>query len=145
MKTIVSKSYLARSLLLIVGAIVVNIGLGYVVRNVLHWPLYLDSIGTILVGALLGPLAGAATGALSNIISATLLGVQNLLPFAITAAFIGWAAGYAVSRGAFNRFSTVVLTGLLIGVCGVLARRQQLREPFMARVLERGHCLLSNA
>jgi PAS domain S-box-containing protein len=76
----------------------------------------LDSIGTVLVAALLGPLAGAATGAVSNIIWYALLGDQSILPYTITAAFIGWAAGFAVSRGGFERFSKVVLSGLLVGV-----------------------------
>ena len=92
-----------RSILLIVAAIIINIVLGRLVQPTLQWPLFLDSIGTILVGALLGPLAGAATGALTNIIWGVWLGSQSALPYAITAAFIGWAAGYVVSRGAFER------------------------------------------
>ena len=43
-------------------AIAINIVLGYTVQNVLKLPIYLDSIGTILVGVLAGPLAGALTG-----------------------------------------------------------------------------------
>ncbi len=109
-------NYVTRSIVLIVAAIVLNIAVGRLVRDVLDWPVYLDSIGTILVGALLGPLAGAATGALSNLIWGTLGGNSNLLPYAITAAFIGWAAGFAAVRGAFQRLSTVLLSGLLVGV-----------------------------
>ena len=43
-------------------AIAINIVLGYTVQTVLKLPIYLDSIGTILVGVLAGPLAGALTG-----------------------------------------------------------------------------------
>jgi len=102
------------------AAIGVNIALGHVVQYSLQWPLFLDSIGTILVGALLGPLAGAATGALSNVIWATVLGDTSILPYSITAAAIGWAAGYAASRRAFARFGTVALTGLLVGLGAAL-------------------------
>ncbi|MEZ4769579.1 MAG: hypothetical protein R2844_14255 [Caldilineales bacterium] len=73
-------TYPIRSLALVVGAIIVNIALGYLVRDGLRWPVYLDSIGTILVGALLGPLAGAVTGALSNVIWSGLLGDRSICP-----------------------------------------------------------------
>ena len=43
-------------------AIAMNIILGQTVAAALKIPIYLDSIGTILVGVLAGPLAGAATG-----------------------------------------------------------------------------------
>jgi energy-coupling factor transport system substrate-specific component len=112
--------YLARSVALVAGAVVLNIALGYLVRNVLHWPLFLDSVGTVLVGALLGPLAGAATGALTNLIWGAVLGDPAIASYAITAAFIGWAAGYAAWRGAFQHFGTAVLAGLLTGVGAAL-------------------------
>ena len=105
-----------RALLLIVAAIVVNIALGQLVQHVLRWPLYFDAIGAILVGALLGPLAGAVTGALSNMIVSVPQGNHAALPYAITAAFVGWAAGYAASLGAFRRLWTVLLAGFLVGV-----------------------------
>ena len=113
-------TYLIRSLVLVLVAVGVNIALGHLVQYSLQWPLFLDSIGTILVGALLGPLAGAATGTVSNLIWGGLLGDSSILPYSITAAFIGWAAGYAASRGAFTRFRTVVLSGLLVGVAAAL-------------------------
>jgi energy-coupling factor transport system substrate-specific component len=68
MKNEFSTTYLTRSLILVFGGIIVNIGIVELVRNVLQLPIYLVSTGTILVGALLGLLAGAATGA--NILQA---------------------------------------------------------------------------
>lgn len=120
MKDAFSKKYLIGTVLLIAAAIVINIALGQLVQHGLNLPLYLDSIGTVLVGALLGPLAGAAVGALTNIIWGALLGSQSALPYAITAAFIGWAAGYAVSRGAFERVWKAGLAGLLVGLGAAL-------------------------
>jgi PAS domain S-box-containing protein len=120
MKDKSSTTYWVRVLLLALAALLLNIALGYLVRHVLQWPLFLDSIGTVLVGALLGPLAGAAIGALSNVIWGGLLGTPSILPYSITAAFIGWAAGYAASRGAFERFRTVLLSGFLVGLGAAL-------------------------
>lgn len=100
---------------LIAAAILLNVGVGHLVQQVLHWPLWLDSIGTILVGALLGPLAGAATGVATNLLVGVVTDNHAALPFAITAAFIGWAAGYAAQIDAFDRLWRVVLAGLLVG------------------------------
>ncbi len=57
-----------RTIVLIPIAIAINIVLGQTVGAALKIPIYLDSIGTILVGVLAGPIAGALTGALSNLI-----------------------------------------------------------------------------
>jgi hypothetical protein len=76
-------------------AIAINIVLGYTVQTVLKLPIYLDSIGTILVGVLAGPLAGALTGALSNIIWQYAPGISGgtIGAFWIVAAVIGFLAG----------------------------------------------------
>ena len=76
-------------------AIAINIVLGVTVQQVLKLPIYLDSIGTILVGVLAGPFAGALTGILSNLIwqYAPGIGGGTIGPFAITAAVIGLLAG----------------------------------------------------
>lgn len=84
-----------RVITLIPVAIAINIVLGYTVQSVLKLPIYLDSIGTILVGVLAGPLAGALTGVLSNVIwqYAPGIGGGTIGPFAITAGVIGLLAG----------------------------------------------------
>jgi hypothetical protein len=84
-----------RVITLIPVAIAINIVLGYTVQTVLKLPIYLDSIGTILVGVLAGPLAGALTGVLSNLIwqYAPGIGGGTIGPFAITAGVIGLIAG----------------------------------------------------
>jgi signal transduction histidine kinase/DNA-binding response OmpR family regulator len=114
------RSMVASSLLLMAGAIVLNIVLGQIVQRVLQLPLYLDSVGTILIAALLGPLAGSIAGALSNLIWGVVFSVPQIMPFAITAAVIGWAAGLAVSMGAFANIWRVLGAGALIGVLAAL-------------------------
>ncbi len=54
-----SRQFSTRVIALIPVAIAINIVLGYTVQTVLKLPIYLDSIGTILVGVLAGPIAGA--------------------------------------------------------------------------------------
>jgi hypothetical protein len=90
-----SRQFSTRVIALIPVAIAINIVLGYMVQTVLKLPIYLDSIGTILVGVLAGPIAGALTGFASNIIwqYAPGIGGGTIGPFAITAAVIGLLAG----------------------------------------------------
>jgi hypothetical protein len=90
-----SRQFSTRVIALIPVAIAINIVLGYTVQTVLKLPIYLDSIGTILVGVLAGPVAGALTGILANLIwqYAPGIGGGTIGPFAITAGVIGLLAG----------------------------------------------------
>lgn len=93
----ISRQFPTRVVVLMPVAIAINIVLGATVQEALKLPIYLDSIGTILVGVLAGPLAGALTGVLSNLIWGYLLpspiGSSTIAPFAITAGVIGLLAG----------------------------------------------------
>jgi hypothetical protein len=95
-----------RTLALMPVAIAINIILGAAVANALKIPIYLDSIGTILVGALAGPIAGALTGFLANILWQYVIpppfGSTFAAPFAIVAAVIGLMAGL-FARGGWLR------------------------------------------
>ena len=92
-----------RTLVLMPIAIAINIILGAAVASALKIPIYLDSIGTILVGALAGPIAGALTGFTANIVWQYIIpppfqsGVAA--PFAIVAAVIGLMAGIFARAG----------------------------------------------
>jgi hypothetical protein len=99
-----SRQFTTRVIVLIPIAIALNIVLGYITQTVLRLPIYLDSIGTILVGVLAGPIAGAATGAASNLIwqYAPVIGGGTIGPFAITAAAIGFLAGLWGYLGVFR-------------------------------------------
>ena len=100
------------------GAIAVNIVIGQL-TSALGLPLYLDSIGTILVAVLAGPAAGAATGALTNVIWGMTIS-PVALPFAVTSVVIGVLAGYAARTGVFRKFVLVPLAGLATGVVAAL-------------------------
>jgi hypothetical protein len=120
-----------RTLLLMVVGIAVNIILGQTVASALKIPIYLDSIGTILVGVLCGPIAGALTGGLGNILWSYVIPppfqYQPAAAFAITAVAIGVIAGIAGRAGFLrprpNRSTPELLAGGLITVAliGVMA------------------------
>src|SRR5574338_702777 len=118
-----SRQFTTRVIALMVVAIAINIVLGYTVQTVLKLPVYLDSIGTILVGVLAGPIAGAVTGAASNLIwqYAPGIGGGTIGPFAITALVIGLLAGLWGYLGVFRprpadggRLWLAVLVGVVI-------------------------------
>ena len=93
----VSRQFGTRTIVLMPIAIAINVVLGQTVAAALKIPIYLDSIGTILVGALAGPIAGALTGLLSNLLWTYVLPPpfhsDFAAPFAITAVVIGLFAG----------------------------------------------------
>ena len=95
-----------RTYLLMAVGIGVNVILGQTVASALKIPIYLDSIGTILVGVLCGPIAGALTGGLGNILWSYVIPppfqYQPAAAFAITAVAIGVIAGL-VGRAGFLR------------------------------------------
>ena len=86
------------TLALIPVAIAINIAIGQIIV-ILKLPIYLDSIGTVLVGLLAGPIAGLITGALTNLI----WGLSGLnpayTPFFYVAAVIGLLAGIFARLG----------------------------------------------
>jgi hypothetical protein len=94
--------FTTRTLVLIPIAIAINIAIGELVVR-LKLPIYLDSIGTVLVGALAGPWAGMVTGALANLIWGFINPV--LAPFFYVAAVIGLLAGWFGKRGVFEKES----------------------------------------
>jgi hypothetical protein len=100
------------ALALIPLAIAINIVIGQLATGL---PVYLDSIGTVLVGALLGPWMGLLTGVLANVIW-TLLGNPVPIWFAYVAGVIGLIAGFAGRSGVFFRSSPRWLSALIGGI-----------------------------
>ena len=62
-----SRDFSTATIALMPVAIAINIAIGSIIVA-LRLPIYLDSVGTVLVGALAGPWAGALTGLLANLI-----------------------------------------------------------------------------
>ncbi len=113
----VARQFTTSTYALIPIAIAINIVMGQLVGS-LGLPIYLDSIGTVLVGVLVGPLAGAATSGLANIIWSLLNPVA--MPFAVVAIVIGLLAGTFAGLGWFKRFYFVPIAGLITGVIAAI-------------------------
>ena len=76
----VARQFTTRVIVMMPVAIAINIVLGASVQQGLKLPIYLDSIGTILVGVLAGPIAGALTGVLAGPLAGALTGIlANLI------------------------------------------------------------------
>lgn len=113
------KEFTTFSIVLMAVGIAINIGGGQVPRMV-GLPLYLDSIGTVLVGALVGPWAGAITGFLSNVVW-TLTGLYpQAIAWAGVAAIIGALAGVFGQSGWLKEWWKAVLAGLVTGVVAAI-------------------------
>ena len=119
-----------RTYLLMAVGIGVNVILGQTVASALKIPIYLDSIGTILVGVLCGPIAGAITGGLGNVLWSYVIPppfqYQPAAAFAITAVAIGVIAGLLGRVGFLrprpNRSTPELLVGgaVTVGLVGGL-------------------------
>jgi hypothetical protein len=119
----ISRQFDTRTIVLIPIAIAINIILGQTVAAALKVPIYLDSIGTILVGVLAGPLAGALTGALANLIWTYVLPApfhsDYAAPFFIVAVEIGLVAGVFGRFGFFRSRPNTPWNRLAIGAAAV--------------------------
>ncbi len=100
-----SRSFTTSTVALMPAAIAINIAIGSLVAY-LHLPLYLDSVGTVMVGLLAGPWAGAMTGILANFIWAFLPipggAGPTIAAFAPVAGVIGLMAGFFGRVGVFR-------------------------------------------
>jgi len=102
------------SIVLIPIAIGINY-LGKYIAGLLRFPLWLDSIGTVLSGMLAGPVIGAASGIINNIIYGVTADPVATV-YAITSAVIGLMAGYFAAKGWLKNIKSVLLVGLIIGL-----------------------------
>lgn len=100
-------------------AIAINVAVGQLVIA-LKLPLYLDSIGTVLAGALIGPWVGALAGFLSNVVW-TMTGLfPPAIAWAGVAAIIGVLAGVFRQGGWLNSGPRAALSGLITGVIAAI-------------------------
>lgn len=93
---------------------------GHFIAQALRLPIYLDVIGTIIVGILAGPWAGALAGLVTNAAAALIL-TPTWLPYAVVSILIGIAAGLLQRAGWFDTVWRTVVSGLIITVVAVVS------------------------
>lgn len=114
----IKSNFTTQTWVLIPIAIAINVAIGQLVL-VLKLPVFLDSIGTVLVAVLCGPWAGALTGALSNIIWGIAFD-PSAFPWWPVAFFIGYIAGRMAEWGFFKSWWKVVVTGFVIALTAAI-------------------------
>lgn len=104
-----------RHLVLIPLAVGVNLAMGQFVA-VTHLPLFLDTVGTVLVAALVGPWVAVATGLLSQIVFTVVSGNATWLAFLPVQLFVALYAGFAARRAVFGSVTRALVGGLGLGL-----------------------------
>lgn len=95
-----------------------NLSLGQLV-GLVKLPLYLDSIGTVLVAILCGPWAGVIAGSVANIVSSLMFSPPSVF-FIPTVMVIGAFTGLWAKRGLFRKWYTALPGGVLQGVLAAI-------------------------
>lgn len=82
----------------------------------LKLPLFLDSIGTFVVGALCGGIPGALVGLGCGLINA--ISLQTLLPYTIIGVLFGILASFLAKKNMFSSFWKAIINGIVIAIIG---------------------------
>jgi energy-coupling factor transport system substrate-specific component len=82
-------------------------------------PLYLDSIGTVLVAVLVGPWSAVICGSAANLLAAA-FGNPSMIFFIPVVVVIGAFTGLLARKGWFNKWYLVIIGGILQGVLAAL-------------------------
>jgi energy-coupling factor transport system substrate-specific component len=93
-----------------------NVSVGYL-AGILKLPLYLDSIGTILISVLCGWSYGLIVG-LSSLVIISLTAVPTVIAYAGTAATVALLSAALARAGFLRTPGATVLGGILIGLAG---------------------------
>lgn len=121
----IAGQFTTRTFALMPVAIAINIALGTALAYALKIPIYMDSIGTILVAVLCGPVAGAVTGVLGNVLWSYVIPPPFQYPpaaaFAIVAGVIGLIAGLAARAGVLRPRPNRTLSQLAGGAAVTIA------------------------
>lgn len=102
------------SIALIPAAVAINY-IGKLFAETLKLPLWLDSIGTIFAGILGGPILGALSGLINNIIYGLTLSPASAV-YGIASIGIGVASGLLSYYGMASKLWKVIILGVIIAL-----------------------------
>lgn len=100
---------------LVPAAVAINLVVGTVVKE-LSLPVYLDTVGTVLVAVLMGAFAGALVGTVSQVLMGLLAGYA-FLPFVVIQWLLSLIAAAATNRRGFASTWRTLFWGILAGLC----------------------------
>ena len=100
---------------LVPAAVAINLVVGTIVKE-LSLPVFLDTVGTVLVAVLAGWRAGALVGTVSQLLLGLLTGYQYL-PFVVIQWLLSLLTSFAANRRGFSALWRTVLWGIGAGAC----------------------------
>ncbi|MGC8653510.1 MAG: ECF transporter S component [Candidatus Kryptoniota bacterium] len=95
-----------------------NIVIGQMAQ-LIKLPLYLDSVGTILIACVVGPVAGMITGAFANLTLGFFFNYAFIFFIPVTLV-IGFYSGIVARLGAFKKWYTAILAGVVQGILAAI-------------------------
>ncbi|MFO1443974.1 ECF transporter S component [Bacillus sp. Bva_UNVM-123] len=113
-KSIWSFRFSTAALVLIPAAIGINY-LGKLFAGLLKLPLWIDSIGTVLASMLAGPIIGAISGIINNVIYGFTMDPISFV-YAITSGVIGLVVGVMAYKGWIANVKKAFVIGLVVGL-----------------------------
>lgn len=112
-----TKTWSTMTLAMIPICIAINF-VGAQIANALKLPMYLDVIGTIMMGAICGPIPGMVLGALSILVN-SIAAPASIAYIPVTIAF-GLVSGWLSKKGFLKTIPKTILSGLIIAFIGVV-------------------------
>jgi len=113
-----SFNFTTATLVLIPAAIGINY-IGKLFAGVLKLPLWLDSIGTALASMLSGPVVGAISGAINNIIYGLTMDPISFV-YALTSIAIGITVGIMAYNGKINTLWKSIIAGVVVAIVAAI-------------------------
>ena len=110
------KTWTTMTLAMIPICIAINF-VGAQIANALKLPMYLDVIGTIMMGAICGPVPGIVLGALSSLINS--IGAPASIAYIPATVAYGLLAGLFAKKGFFKSVPKLIVAGFVIALVGV--------------------------
>lgn len=111
--TINKKTRTTYSLILIPIGIAINI-IGGMISAQLNLPFFMDSIGTVVIATIMGPLIGGSTGILTNVVLGLLRGDVLGMAFGLANMSTGLIVGFMAKYGKFKNWLHLLVATILI-------------------------------
>ena len=106
-----SEDFTLIAILLIPVAVAINM-VWFQICQLLRLPIFLDCIGTVLIGVVGGPALAVVAGFVTNLINAIFNPVY--FPYVITSMTVGMAAAFLSKKGFFKTKFKVFISGLIL-------------------------------